>query len=62
MTDNQNERTREATRAGLTRLLQHYPAEFAAAQAAAAGMLRRIPRDLPTDEEPAHTFRANEEA
>ena len=52
----------EAAQAGLTNLSDKHVKQFAKAKAAAARMVRAIPRDLPMSEEPAHTFRASEEA
>jgi hypothetical protein len=62
MTENHDELRHEAERAGLTRLSDKHLAQFAKAKAAADRLLSRIPRDLPMSEEPAHTFRASEEA
>jgi hypothetical protein len=50
---------REAERLGLSKFLEQYPEQFARARAAAARFLDSVPRDLPVQDEPAHTFRAN---
>ncbi len=53
---------REAERAGLTNLSEQYLAQLANAKAAAERALSHIPRHLHMYDEPAHTFRASEEA
>ena len=62
MVDEQETLKQEAAQAGLTNLSDKHMQQFAKAKAAAARMVRAIPRDLPPSEEPAHTFRASEEA
>ncbi len=51
-----------AEQAGLTNLSDKHLAQFAQAKAAAERFVGAIPRDLPLSVEPAHTFRASEEA
>jgi hypothetical protein len=62
MTENHATLQHEATSLGLATLASQSLTEFADARAAASRMLNGIPRDLPIDNEPAHTFRASEEA
>jgi hypothetical protein len=52
----------EAVRYGLTTLTDQHLAQFSTAKAAAARFVSSIPRDLPITAEPAHTFRASQEA
>lgn len=62
MPDDQAELKREIERAGLTSLSGQQLAQAAKAKAAAAQLVQRLPRDLHMYDEPAHTFRASEEA
>jgi hypothetical protein len=62
MTDEQETLQHEAAQIGLTHLSDEHLRQFAKAKAAADRMVRAIPRNLPMAEEPAHTFRASEEA
>lgn len=62
MTEDRDKLAREAARAGLTTLLQQYPTLFSDARAAAERWRDGIPRHLHMYDEPAHTFRASEEA
>ncbi len=52
----------EAEQFGLTHLSDHQLAQFAKAKAAAERMVNGIPRDLHAYDEPAHVYRASEEA
>ncbi len=52
----------QAAQIGLSTFWQHYAAQLAKAQAAAARLVQRVPRDLHVSTEPAHAFRASEEA
>ena len=52
----------EAERAGLTHLSHVHLTQFAKAKASIANLLGHIPRDLHMYDEPAHTFRASQEA
>lgn len=54
--------TQEAVRYGFTNLTAQHLAEFSKAREAAARFVSHIPRDLPVTAEPAHTFRASQEA
>ena len=54
--------TQEAVRYGLTNLTAQHLAEFNKAREAAARFVSSLPRDLPVTTEPAHTFRASQEA
>jgi hypothetical protein len=54
--------TQEAARYGLTNLSEQHVAEFSKAKATAARFVSSLPRDLPVTAEPAHTFRASQEA
>ena len=58
-----NEQLRDKARAlGLDRLTEEHLTQF---ERAATGMerhLQRLPRGMPTAQEPAHVYRANEEA
>jgi hypothetical protein len=62
MTEEKETLQQEAEQAGLINLADKHLAQFAKAKAAAQRMLSAIPRDLPMSVEPAHTFRASEEA
>ena len=62
MSENRDDLKREAERAGLTNLADDHLAQFAKARASAEQLLRRIPRNLHMYDEPAHTFRASQEA
>ena len=53
---------REAEQAGLTKFSEKHWAQFAKAKASAEQLVSGIPRHLYVYEEPAHTFRASEEA
>ena len=53
---------REAEHAGLTQFSEKHWAQFAKAKASAEQLVSGIPRHLHMYEEPAHTFRAGEEA
>ena len=53
---------REAEQAGLTKFPEKHWAQFAKAKASAEQLVSGIPRHLHVYEEPAHTFRASEEA
>ena len=53
---------REAEQAGLTHFSEKHWAQFAKAKASAEQLVSGIPRHLHVYEEPAHTFRASEEA
>ncbi len=52
----------EAERVGLTNLTDEQLAQFAKAKASAEGLLKGISKELHMYDEPAHTFRAGEEA
>jgi hypothetical protein len=52
----------EAVRYGLTNLTAQHLAQFSKAREAAARFVSSLPRDLPVTAEPAHTFRASQEA
>jgi hypothetical protein len=54
--------TQEAVRYGLTNLTAQHLAQFNKAREAAARFVSSLPRDLPVTAEPAHTFRASQEA
>jgi hypothetical protein len=54
--------TQEAVCYGLTNLTAQHLAQFSTAREAAARFVNSIPRDLPVTAEPAHTFRASQEA
>ena len=62
MPDDEAELKREVERAGLTNLSGQQFAQAAKAKAAAEQLVQRIPHDLHVYDEPAHTFRASEEA
>jgi hypothetical protein len=62
MTDNLDDLKAEAEQFGLTRLSDHHLAQLAKARAAAQRMMNGIPRDLHAYDEPAHVYRASEEA
>lgn len=52
----------EAEQAGLRQFSENHWAQFAKAKASAEQLIRGIPRHLHMYEEPAHIFRASEEA
>lgn len=52
----------EAEQAGLRHFSEKHWAQFAKAKASAEQLVNGIPRHLHMYEEPAHTFRASEEA
>jgi hypothetical protein len=54
--------TQEAVRYGLINLTAEHLAQFNKAREAAARFVSSLPRDLPVTAEPAHTFRASQEA
>ena len=54
--------TQEAVRYGFTTLTAQHLAEFSKAREVAARLVSSLPRDLPVTAEPAHTFRASQEA
>ena len=62
MTDSPESLRAEAEQFGLTLLSEHQLTQFANAKAAAARMINGIPRDLHAYNEPAHVYRASEEA
>jgi hypothetical protein len=62
MTGNLDHLKAEAQRFGLTQLSDHQLAQFANAKAAAERMIDGIPRDFHVYDEPAHVYRASEEA
>lgn len=62
MAENQQTLRRAAEAAGLCNLSERHLAQFAKAKAAAQRMVAAIPRELPMNVEPAHTFRASQEA
>jgi hypothetical protein len=62
MADAHDALTQEAVRYGLTHLTAQHLAQFRKAREAAARFVSRIPRDLPVTAEPAHPFRASQEA
>lgn len=62
MADTPDELRQEAVRYGLSNLTAQHLEQFSQAKAAAARFARSIPRDLPVAAEPAHTFRASQEA
>ena len=62
MTDNLDHLKAEAQRFGLTQLSDHQLAQFANAKTAAEQMLNGIPRNFHAYDEPAHVYRASEEA
>ena len=49
-------------RYGFTNLTAQHLAQFSKARDAAARFVSTLPRDLPVTAEPAHTFRASQEA
>jgi len=61
MIEDRDELKHEAERAGLTNLNDQQLAQFSKAKASAERLVSGIPRDLYMYDEPAHTFRANEE-
>jgi hypothetical protein len=62
MSEHDDTLKREAERAGLTHLSHEHLAQFAKARVSIENLLGRIPRDLHMYDEPAHTFRASQEA
>jgi hypothetical protein len=62
MADTHDALTQEAVRYGLTHLTAQHLAEFSNAREAAARFVSSLLRDLPVTAEPAHTFRASQEA
>jgi hypothetical protein len=52
----------EAIRYDLTHLTAQHLAQFSKAREAAARFVSSLPSDLPVTAEPAHTFRASQEA
>jgi hypothetical protein len=62
MTEHLDDLNAEAARYGLTQLSAPQLAQFAKAKAAAARMVDGIPRDLHAYDEPAHVYRAGEDA
>lgn len=62
MSENRDDLKDEAARAGLTNLSDAHLEQFAKARASVENLLSRIPRDLHMYDEPAHTFRASQEA
>ena len=62
MTDNRDDLKAEAERFGLTNLSDHQLSQLATAKAAADRMVNGIPRDFHAYDEPAHVYRASEEA
>jgi hypothetical protein len=62
MTDNLDALQAEAKQFGLTHLSDHQLAQFAAAKTAAQRMISSIRRDFHAYDEPAHIYRASEEA
>lgn len=62
MSENRDDLKRAAERAGLTHLSDAHLAQLAKARDAVANMLSRIPRNLHIYDEPAHIFRASQEA
>ena len=62
MPEDQAALQREAERLGLATVAAQFPEQFAKAKAAAERYVSRVPRDLSLSEEPAHTFRASQEA
>lgn len=52
----------EAARYGLTNLSEAHLAQFSKAKDTAARLVGSVPRDFPVTVEPAHTFRASQEA
>jgi hypothetical protein len=62
MTDHLNDLRAEAAQYGLTQLSDSQLAQFANAKAAAERMVDGIPRNFHAYDEPAHVYRASEEA
>jgi hypothetical protein len=62
MSENRDDLKRAAEQAGLTHLCDDHLAQLARARDAVESMLSRIPRNLHMYDEPAHTFRASQEA
>ena len=62
MSEDRDTLQQEAEQAGLRQFSQKHWAQFANAKASAEQLIRGIPRHLHVYEEPAHIFRASEEA
>ena len=62
MAGNQQTLRQEAEAVGLRNLSEQHLTQYARAKAAAQRMVAAIPRELPMHVEPAHTFRASQEA
>jgi len=62
MADTHDALIQEAVRHGFTHLTAQHLAEFSKAREAAARLVSSLPRDLSVTAEPAHTFRASQEA
>jgi hypothetical protein len=62
MSENRDDLKRTAERAGLTHLCDDHLTQLVRARDAAENMLNRIPRNLHMYDEPAHIFRASQEA
>ena len=62
MPEDQAALQREAERLGLAKVAAQFPEQFAKAKAAAERYVSRVPRDLSLSAEPAHAFRASQEA
>lgn len=62
MSENRDDLKRAAERAGLTHLPDAHLSQLARARDSVANMLSRMPRDLHMYDEPAHIFRASQEA
>ena len=62
MADTPDTAQQEAARYGLSTLAEQYPTQFNTARAAAARFVTSVPRDLSVTVEPAHIFRASQEA
>lgn len=62
MPDNQEVLQQQAEHVGLGKFWRDHPAQFVKARAAAERLLQGVPRDFHVYTEPAHAFRASEEA
>ncbi|ETW94535.1 MAG: hypothetical protein ETSY1_34435 [Candidatus Entotheonella factor] len=62
MTDNLDDVKAEAEQFGLTPRSDHQLAQIARAKAAAQQMISGVPREFHAYDEPAHAYRASEEA
>ena len=62
MTEDRDTLRQEAEQAGLRQFSEKHWAQFAKAKASAEQLIRGIPRHLHVYAEPAHIFRASEEA